>query len=136
MRRKTGKTMTKCRISETPDYDPRHDSPRTVEDAKGRYVSTDLPGYGLLDLEQDLDRLLDSDRDSADGGGDDEDDEKPELATFEGQVVMFDGGTCHARVYCRTCGLSALRGSVEDAREIAERHDSGDCPEEATVERR
>lgn len=46
------------RVLETTDYDPRYARAQTVEGAKARYVSDDLPGYGEAELEADLDRII------------------------------------------------------------------------------
>ena len=43
---------------ETPDYDPRFERAQTVEGAKARYVSDDSPGYGIVELERDIGRVL------------------------------------------------------------------------------
>jgi len=46
------------RTAETPEYDPRYDRAQTVEGAKARYLSDDLPGYGLDAFETDVERVL------------------------------------------------------------------------------
>ena len=69
-------------VAETTDYDPRYSRAQTVEGAKARYVSDDLPDYGILDLERDVERLLDEG----------ENPDRRDRPVFEGQVVMSDGG--------------------------------------------
>jgi hypothetical protein len=69
-----------ARTAETPEYDPRYDRAQTVEGAKARYLSDDLPDYDLDAFEADVERLLEQ--------GDHPDAEKPPLAMFEGQEVI------------------------------------------------
>jgi len=45
-------------VSETHDYDPRHDRAQSVDGAKARYVTDDLPEYDEDALERDLERLM------------------------------------------------------------------------------
>lgn len=71
-----------CRVSETTDYDPRFDRAQTVEGAKARYVSHDLPGYDEDALEDDLERLF------LDGMNPD----KRDRPTIETQETIGDGG--------------------------------------------
>jgi hypothetical protein len=68
--------------AETTDYDPRFERAQTVEGAKARYVSDDLPDYGIDMLEADIARVLEQ-------GENPDRRERPE---FEGQVVIGDGG--------------------------------------------
>lgn len=70
----------KSSVSETTDYDPRYERAQTVEGAKARYVSDDLPDYDLDDLERDVARILDE--------GDHPDRSRAErVPILEGQVV-------------------------------------------------
>ena len=69
-------------VAETTDYDPRFERAQTVEGAKARYVSDDLPDYGIDDLERDVGRVLEQGRNP----------DKRDRPTFEGQVVIGDGG--------------------------------------------
>ena len=46
------------RTATTHDYDPRYDRAQTIDGAKARYVSDDLPEYGIDMLEADVGRLL------------------------------------------------------------------------------
>lgn len=64
--------------ADTDGYDPRADRARTVGGAKARYVEQD--GYGVDDLESDLERLLDPRHDR---GRD-----RPPLPSFRGQVML------------------------------------------------
>lgn len=66
-----------ARGADPPDYDPRYNRAQTVEGAKVRYVSDDLPDYGLDDLERDLTRVLEQ------GSYPDR-----EVPLFEGQEVI------------------------------------------------
>ena len=72
--------MVASRTAETPEYDPRHDRAQTVEGAKARYLSDDLPGYGLDAFEADVERVLEQ--------GDHPDEEKPPFPMFEGQEIV------------------------------------------------
>lgn len=79
-----------ARTAETTDYDPRYSRAQTVEGAKARYVSDDLPDYDEDDLERDVARVLDE--------GDYPDRDGRDRPAFEGQVVMSDGGTGQSEV--------------------------------------
>lgn len=68
--------------SDTPDYDPRFDRAQTIDGAKARYVSDDLSGYGLEDMESDVLRIL------TDG----ENPDKRDRPVIHGQKAVGDGG--------------------------------------------
>lgn len=76
-------SSSSSRTAETTDYDPRFERAQTVEGAKARYVSDDLPDYGIDMLEADVARVLEQ------GENPDRRDRPPR---FEGQVVIGDGG--------------------------------------------
>ena len=69
-----------ARAAGTPGENPRGGAP-SVEEAKRRYVEDDA--YGLADLEEDLEAAM------APGG-------KPRPPDYEGQEVVFDGGSAAA----------------------------------------
>lgn len=79
-----GNSPGASRTAETTDYDPRYDRAQTVEGAKARYVSDDLPDYGLDMLEADVARVLvEGDYPDRDGR-----EEPEEVPRFEGQEVI------------------------------------------------
>lgn len=45
-------------IAETTAYDPRFEHAVSIADAKARYVSDECPGYGIAELERDIERCL------------------------------------------------------------------------------
>ena len=73
------------KVHETHDYDPWCERAQTIDGAKARYVSDDLPGYDLDMLESDVDRLLRVG----------ENPEKRDRPIIEVQEVLADGGTAY-----------------------------------------
>jgi len=48
----------------------------------------------------------------------------------------YPEGITPTLVFCEECSLRVIRPTEEDASEIADSHDSGECPGEAVLERR